>query len=178
MDETTTLARPYAVAVFKRAKESDAIEKWASELAFLSAVMADSGMRQAAANPKVRREAFVQSFVGLCEGYLDAEAQNFARLLIQNHRLELVGDIARLFEEYRAEDEGYVNVDVASAYDLTAEEQQKLAGTLDAALGRKARLKVTVDRELIGGVYIRAGDRVIDASVRGQVERLAKSLWN
>lgn len=178
MDETTTLARPYAVAVFKRAKESDAIEKWASELAFLSALMADARMRQAAANPKVRRDAFMQAFIGLCEDHLDAEAQNFARLLIQNHRLELVGDIARLFEAYRAEDEGYVSVDVASAFELSAEEQQKLAGTLDTALGRKARLKVTVDRELIGGVYIRAGDRVIDASVRGQVERLAKSLWN
>lgn len=178
MDEPITLARPYAVAIFKRAKECDAVEKWASELAFLSAIMADARMRQAAQNPKVRREALMQAFSGLCEGHLDAEAQNFARLLIQNHRLGLVDHIARLFEEYRAEDEGYVNVDVASAFELSAEEQQKLAGTLDAALGRKARLKVTVDRELIGGVFIRAGDRVIDASVRGQVERLAKSLWN
>jgi F-type H+-transporting ATPase subunit delta len=120
----------------------------------------------------------VQSFLDLCEGHLDGEGQNFARLLIQNHRLALIGDIAQLFGQYRADDEGYIDVDVASAYELSAEEQQKLAGTLDGALGKRAKLKVSIDRSLIGGVYIRAGDRVIDASIRGQIERLTKSLWN
>ena len=178
MGELTTLARPYAVAAFKRAKETGTTDKWTSELAFVSTLMQDDRLRQAVANPKVRRDALAENFLKLCEGQLDAEGQNFARLLIQNHRLNLVGDIAELFAQYRADDEGYVEVDVASAYELTEEQQQQLAGTLDVALGRQARLKVSVDDTLIGGVYIRAGDRVIDASVRGQIERLAKSLWN
>lgn len=100
------------------------------------------------------------------------------RLLIQNGRLNLVGVISNLFGEYRAVDEGYVDVDVASAYELSEEEKAKLSKTLDATLGRQSKLTVSVDKTLIGGVYIRAGDRVIDASVRGQIERLAKSLWN
>ena len=62
--------------------------------------------------------------------------------------------------------------------ELTAEEQASLGRTLDDALGRKARMTVTVDHDLIGGVFVRAGDRVIDASVRGQIERLAKKLRN
>ena len=178
MSELCTLARPYAVAAYRRAKETGTTEKWAAELAFLSAIMADARLQHAVANPKVRREALAQSFLGLCEGRLDGEGLNFARLLIQNHRLGLIGDIAELFGQYRADDEGYIDVDVASAYELSAEEQQKLAGTLDVALGKRARLKVSVDQSLIGGVYIRAGDRVIDASIRGQIERLTKSLWN
>jgi len=178
MTELTTLARPYAEAVFKRAKETGTMDNWTSQLSFLSAVMSDEQIKKAVSNPKVRRDVLAQSFLGLCEGQLDAEGQNLVRLLIRNKRLELVGVIKDLFSECRAEHEGYVDVDVASAFDLSAEEQNKLSKTLDATLGRKSRLNVSVDKGLIGGVYIRAGDRVIDASVRGQIERLAKSLWN
>lgn len=178
MSELVTLARPYAVAAYKRASETGTADQWSAHLAFLSAVMADQRMQAAASNPKVRREALVKAFLALCEGRLDSEGQNFLRLLIENNRLSLVGSIAELFEQYRAEHEGYVNVDVATAYELTAGEKTKLTKTLNKVLGKEARLKVSVDKNLIGGVYIRAGDRVIDASVRGQIERLAKSLWN
>ena len=178
MSELTTLARPYAEAAFKRAKETGSAEKWSDQLSFLSSVMSDDQMKKATSNPKVRRENLARSFLDLCDGQLDAEGQNFVRLLIQNGRLNLLGVISNLFGEYRAEDEGYVDVDVASAYELSEEEKAKLSNTLDATLRRQSRLNVSVDKNLIGGVYIRAGDRVIDASVRGQIERLAKSLWN
>lgn len=178
MSEANTLARPYAVAAFRRAKETASADAWASQLAFLSAVMADDQIRRAANNPQVRRDAFAQSFLGLCAGHLDKEGENFVRLLINNHRLNLVGEIADLFNQFRADDEGYIDVDVASAFELTEDDMAKLSASLDRTLGRKARLKGHIDDSLIGGVYIRAGDRVIDASVRGQIERLAKSLWN
>lgn len=178
MSESNTLARPYAVAAFRRAKETASADVWASQLAFLTAIMADDQIRRAAGNPRVRREAFTQSFLGLCAGHLDQEGENFVRLLIQNHRLSLVGQIAELFNQFRADDEGYIDVDVASAFELTEDDLAKLSASLDGILGRKARLTGKVDGNLIGGVYIRAGDRVIDASIRGQIERLAKSLWN
>jgi F-type H+-transporting ATPase subunit delta len=178
MSELTTLARPYAVAAFKRAKETGRTQQWSDQLAFLSAVMADGRMQQAVANPKARRESLAKSFMTLCEGQLDDEGQNYLRLLLQNHRLDLVATIASLFEQYRADDEGYVDVQVKSAYELTTEETEHLSKTLNAALGKTAKIVVEVDRDLIGGVFIRAGDRVIDASVRGQIERLAKKLRN
>jgi F-type H+-transporting ATPase subunit delta len=178
MSESNTLARPYAVAAFRRAKETASADKWASQLEFLSAVMADDRIGRASNNPKVRREAFAQAFLGLCAGHLDRDGENFVRLLIQNQRLNLLGEIAELFNQFRADDEGYVDVDVASAFELTDDDRTKLSASLDAALGRRARLRTRVDGNLIGGVYIRAGDRVIDASIRGRIERLAKSLWN
>jgi F-type H+-transporting ATPase subunit delta len=178
MTELTTLARPYAVAAYRRAKETKTTERWSDELAFVTIVMEDQRMKLAASNPRVRKEAFTASFLALCEGRLSSEAQNFVRLLVDNGRLDLIGEIASLFEEYRAADEGYVNVDVASAFDMTDAEQKKLAQVLDGALGKKAHLSVRTDNSLIGGVYIKAGDRVIDASIKGQLERLAKNLWN
>lgn len=178
MSELTTLARPYAVAVYQRAKETGTADRWADELAFLAAVMADERIAQAAANPKAKREDFTAAFLNLCQDRLDGEAENFVRLLIQNRRLGLVKQIAELYAEYKADDEGYVDVDVTSAFPLQKAEETKLAKVLDRFLDRKARLRTTVDKNLIGGVYIRAGDRVIDASIRGQIERLAKRLWN
>lgn len=178
MTELTTLARPYAVAAYRRAKATKSTARWADELAFVAIVMADERMKLAASNPRVRKEAFTASFLALCEGRLSAEAQNFVRILVENRRLDLIGQIASLFDEYRAADEGYINVDVASAFDLSDAEQKKLTQVLNGVLGRKAHLSVRIDSDLIGGVYIKAGDRVIDASIRGQLERLAKSLWN
>ncbi len=178
MGELTTLARPYAVAAYKRAKETGTAGQWADALSFLSTVMEDKGITQAAANPKTKREDFAAAFLGLCQGQLDAEAENFVRLLIQNRRLDLVKYIAELFQEYKAADEGYVDVDVTTAYPLEEQERGLLASGLERLLKKQARLRVFIDKRLIGGVYIRAGDRVIDASVRGQIERLAQRLWN
>lgn len=178
MAEYTTLARPYAVAVYRRAKETGTIPRWAEQLAFLCEVMSDDGIRRAASNPKARREDFTSAFLDLCRGHLEPEGESFVRLLIQNHRLDLIRYIADLYAQYQADAEGVVDVDVASAFDLSEEESSRLVATLERVLKKKPRLNATVDKSLIGGVYIRAGDRVIDASVRGQVERLAKRLWN
>ncbi|MGZ8217228.1 F0F1 ATP synthase subunit delta [Methylomagnum sp.] len=178
MSELTTLARPYAVAAYNRAKETGTTQQWADALAFLSVVMGNEQVVQAATNPKAKRADFTTAFLDLCQGHLDAEAENFVRLLIQNHRLDLVKQIAELFEAYKAEAEGYVDADVTTAYALDDNEWKTLESVIGRYLNKQARLRVFVDNSLIGGVYIRAGDRVIDASVRGQIERLAKRLWN
>lgn len=178
MEESTTLARPYAVAAFRYAKESGKTGEWANTLNFLAVVMADGRIQQASRNPRVNRDRFTELFLGLCDGYLGLGAENYVRLLIQNQRLNLLGEIAAQFANYRAEDEGYIDVAVVTAYDLTEDELKTLARTLESELGRKPVITVTVDERLIGGLLVRAGDRVIDASVRGQIERLAKNLMN
>lgn len=178
MSELTTLARPYAVAVYQRAKETGTAEKWADELEFLSALLDDERIAQAAANPKAKREDFTAAFLNLCQGHLGSESENFVRLLIENRRLSLVKQVAELFAEFKADDEGYVDVDVTTAFPLEDPDWGTLESVIGSFLRKKPRLRVTIDNRLIGGVYIRAGDRVIDASIRGQIERLAKRLWN
>lgn len=178
MSELATLARPYAVAAYKRAKETASTEKWSQTLAFLAIVMQDPRVAQAVANPKAKRDQFTHAFLDLCQGQLDAEGDNFVRLLIENRRLSLVKVISDLFEQYKADDEGYLDIEVCSAYALEDEEREQLTTVLQSTLGKQPRLSVTVDPSLIGGVFIKAGDRVIDASIRGQIQRLAKRLYN
>jgi F-type H+-transporting ATPase subunit delta len=176
MSELATLARPYAAAVFKRAKETHSTTMWSKSLAFMSAVLKNEDISVVVDNPKVNKERLSALMLDICQGHVNDENENFLNLLVHNNRLSLVPSIARLFEAYKAEDEGYVEVEVLTAYALSKEAKQTLAATLEKNLGKKIHMNVTVDKSLIGGVLVRAGDRVIDGSIRGRLQQLAKRL--
>jgi F-type H+-transporting ATPase subunit delta len=112
----------------------------------------------------------------ICRGQVNEEAENLLQLLVHNNRLTLVPIIAMLFETYKTDDEGFVNVEVVVAYAFSKEEKPKFASTLEKTLGKKVNMNVTVDKSLIGGVLVRAGDRVIDGSIRGQLQHMQKTL--
>ena len=107
---------------------------------------------------------------------LSAAGQNFIKLLVENRRLNVLSEIAALYEAQRAEAENTAVAQVVSAYPLTDEQLRKITGVLQKRLGRTVSLVNTVDKDLLGGVVIRAGDSVIDGSARGQLERLANAL--
>lgn len=176
MSELVTLARPYAAAVFKRAKETQSTATWSKNLAFMSAVLKNEDISVVVDNPKVNKERLSALMLDICQGHVNDENENFLKLLVHNNRLSLVPSIARLFEAYKAEDEGYVEVEVLTAYALSKDAKQTLAATLEKNLGKKIHMNVTVDKSLIGGVLVRAGDRVIDGSIRGRLQQLAKRL--
>lgn len=176
MSELATLARPYAAAVFKRSKETGTAEKWSKSLAFISAVLNDKETSVVVNNPKVSKERLSALMLDICQEQVDEEGANFLKLLVQNNRLTLAPTIAELFEALKAESEGYVDVEVATAYAFSKEEKQSFTSTLEKTLSKKVHMNVTVDKSLIGGVLVRAGDRVIDGSIRGQLQQLAKRL--
>lgn len=176
MSELATLARPYAAAVFKRAKETGSSEKWSKTLSFLSGVLNDSHMTALVNNPKVGSDRLLALVLDIGEGRLDQEGANFVKLLVQNRRLSLVPEIAKIFEEQRAEDEGYLDVDVYAAYEFSDEGKQDFAARLEKRFGKKVHMKVSVDKSLIGGVLVRAGDKVIDGSIKGQLQHMQKAL--
>ena len=176
MSELATLARPYAAAVFKRAKETHATAKWSQSLAFMSAVLMNKDISVVVDNPKVNKQRLLELMLDICQGHINDENENFLKLLINNNRLNLLTSIAKLFEAYKAEDEGYIDVEVISAYSLSKEAKHDLTTTLEKTLGKKIHMNVTVDKSLIGGVLVRAGDKVIDGSIRGRLQQLAKRL--
>ena len=176
MSELATLARPYAAAVFKRAKETHATAKWSQTLAFMSAVLNDENISVIVDNPKVNKERLSALMLDICQGQINQENENFLKLLVNNNRLSLLPSIAKLFEAFKAEDEGYVEVEVLTAYSLSKEAKQDFTATLEKTLGKKIHMNVTVEKSLIGGVLVRAGDRVIDGSIRGRLQQLAKRL--
>ena len=176
MSELATLARPYAVAIFKRAKETDSAKTWSKNLAFLAAVLTNKSISGVVDNPKIGKSALSTLLLDICEGQLDQEGSNFLKLLIENNRLSLIAAIAEIFETYKAEDEGSIDVDVTTAFAFTKESKQSFNATLEKVFGKKINMKIAVDSSLIGGVLVRAGDQVIDGSVRCQLQQLAQRL--
>jgi len=176
MSELSTLARPYAEAVFKRALESNSAAEWSEMLAFLSVVIQDQEMSVTIANPKVSQQQLTELLLDICQDQLKEEGVNLVKLLVQNDRIILTPQISELYESYKAEHEGYVDVDVMSAYALSKEEQKKFASKLEKKLDKKVHITTSVDKSLIGGFLAKAGDTVIDGSIKGQLQQLAKKL--
>jgi F-type H+-transporting ATPase subunit delta len=174
--DTTTIARPYAEAVFARADETDKLDLWSEMLELLSAVVLDPRMAGAAANPLFDREDLASLMLEIGGGRLTDEGANLVKLLIHNSRLTLLPEIARLFDELKAEKDRMLKVHVISAFALKPAQEKQLAESLKKKLGREVSITSEKDPELIGGVHIRAGDMVIDGSVRGRLQQLANEL--
>jgi F-type H+-transporting ATPase subunit delta len=176
MAELATLARPYAEAAFKRAKETSTVAEWSAQLQFLAVVAKDPDIIAIAANPKISKEKITELLLDISADQVRGEAINLIKLLIVNGKLTLLPKIAELYEEHKAEDEGYVNVELYSAFVLTKAEQNKYSVMLEKQLHKKVNVEVLLDKSLIGGILAKAGDKVIDGSIRGQIQQLAKRL--
>lgn len=176
MAELTTLARPYAKAAFEHAQAHQQLANWSAMLGLAAAVSLDDTMQRVLKAPRLTSTEKATTFNEVCGDKFDAQAQNFIRVIAENDRLALLPDVFALFELYKAEQEKSIDVDVTSAFALSDEQQDKLAKVLSARLGREVRLHAAEDATLIGGVLIRAGDLVIDGSVRGKLAKLAEAL--
>lgn len=176
MNEYQTIARPYAQAVFDLAKVGGNYEDWSQALVWMSAIADDDQIHELAQNPKVDDVYLVQIFEDIAGDKLFAEARNFLRLVVANGRLFALSLIAARFENMRAEAEGTIEAELISARAVTDQQQTTLARSLSRKLGREVSLQVVEDPELIGGAVLRAGDMVIDASVKSQLQKLAANL--
>jgi F-type H+-transporting ATPase subunit delta len=176
MTERATLARPYAEAVYRLASQRKALKPWSEMLQLAVAVTQDPQVVALAENPRVPRTRFVDFLLNVCGKQLDNEGANFIRLLSENHRLELLPVITVLYEELRASAEGRIEVEVVSAYEISATQIKAIAGALKRRLGRDIDLATRIDPALLGGIVVHAGDLVIDGSVHGKLRALATYL--
>ncbi|QKE65165.1 F0F1 ATP synthase subunit delta [Aquipseudomonas campi] len=176
MAELTTLARPYAKAAFEHAQAHQQLASWSAMLGLAAVVSQDDTLQRVLKAPRLTSTEKATTFNEVCGDKFDAQARNFISIVSEHNRLDLLPEIAALFELYKAEQEKSVDVEVTSAFALSTEQQDKLAKVLSARLSREVRLHATEDATLIGGVVIRAGDLVIDGSVRGKVAKLAEAL--
>lgn len=176
MAELTTLARPYAKAVFDAAQDQKAVDLWDQALAFVAQVAADQEVRTILAKPGLSEQRKAQLLIDCFDEQLPEALSNFLSILAENKRLALLPSIAELFSLYRADLERTVKMQMSTAFEMTAEQQQKLIDALTRKLERKVELESSVDQSLIGGVVIRTGDLVIDASVRGKLARMANAV--
>jgi F-type H+-transporting ATPase subunit delta len=176
MAELTTIARPYAEAIFKRAGETSQYQDWSETLQLMAEIASDETMAEVISGAQLSRNDKAEIFIEVGADKFDQEAKNLIRLLAENGRLGLMPEIAALYEIQRAEAEGSIDAEMISAYAVSDAQRSKVADSLKARLGREINLSVTIDESLIGGAIIRAGDMVIDGSVRGKLDKLASTV--
>ena len=176
MAELSTVARPYAEAVFRLARDSDELTAWSGRLKFAAQVVADPQMRVLIADPNVSAGRVSDLLISLLGASLGDTGANLIRLLAKNRRLPLLAEIEAQFEALKAHAEGKLEAHIISALDMSDAQVSELAGALKTKYGREVEVSVSVDPALIGGVVVAIGDRVMDGSVRGRLQKMAFSL--
>ena len=173
MAEKATIARPYAKAAFESARQHSALERWSKVLATASSVVQDERVAGLLSSPRVTPEQLSGLIADIVGSDLDEQTRNFLATLASNRRLSLLPEIASMYEGLRAEAENTADVQVVSAVELNEAQKQRLASALKQRLKREVRLHCEVDASLIGGAIVRAGDFVIDGSLKARLDRLA-----
>lgn len=177
MAELSTIARPYAEALFATAKgNQDALASWSSLVNELAAVASLDDVRNALTDPRIIAAQRIELFTGLIKSPLSDAARNFIELLIQNGRILLLPEIAQQFDQLKNQFEGTALANITSAFELSDSQVQELLSGLEKKFGLKLKPAVTVDPALIGGVRVVVGDQVLDTSVQAQLARMRDTL--
>jgi F-type H+-transporting ATPase subunit delta len=174
--ESITLARPYAEAAFKLAREANSLELWSQSLAVLESIIADERIASRLGDPNVAAADLENLVLGVLGEQLDGFGRNFVQVLIANDRLGLVHDIRGIFEKLKLEHEGVLEAQIESAFAIDDAQTAELVRKLESRHKRKVRAQVSVKPELIGGVRIIVGDKVFDATVRGHLDAMSTAL--
>lgn len=177
MAELSTIARPYAEALFAAANEDPAgLASWSALVGELAQVAGLSDVREALTDPRLTNADRTELFIGLIKTPLSQWARNFVELLVNNHRILALPQIAEQFEELKNQREGTALAQIISAFPLDDKQVQELVAGLEKKFGLKLKPSVTIDASLIGGVRVVVGDQVLDTSVRAQLVRMRDKL--
>ena len=183
MADNNTVARPYAQAVFDIAKESSDLGEWSDSLAIAGQLLADHELVEYLGNPGFSNEQRLEFMTGLFKqagatllaGGND-KGTNFLKLLLENRRVAVLPEIAEHYEAQKAKIQNTVDAVVTSATELSKSQVDDIAQALKQRLGCDVNIETEIDENLIGGAVIRAGDVVIDGSLRARLEGLATAL--
>lgn len=175
--EFATVARPYARAAFSFALDrEDGLAAWSRMLGLLAAAVGAETVRSALDNPQLTTDDEMRLVASIMDDDLTPEGHNFVAVLAENGRLALVPTIAEMFERLKRDYQRTMDVDVVSAYEVSAPQKVALSEALERMLQRNVNLSSEVDESLIGGAVIRAEDTVIDDSVKGRLRKLSQVL--
>ena len=183
MADNNTIARPYAQALFELANDAGKLGPWSEALDVAGQLLADGQVAEYLSSPALNNEQRLDFLSGLFAsagikllGGDDKYGTNFLKLLLENRRAAVLPEIAEHFEQLKAKIENVVDVTVTSATALNQDQQNTISKALRQRLGRDVKLETEIDENLIGGAVIRAGDVVIDGSLRARLEGLSNAL--
>jgi F-type H+-transporting ATPase subunit delta len=177
MAENTTVARPYAEALFEAAKvDAQGPEIWGVQLDRLAQLVGMQDVRAAMSDPRLNHAQRYEILVALCQTPLLPGMQNFVNVLIENNRLLMLPIIAQQFQALKDDAQGVAQAEILSAFPLSDEQVSSLVALLEPKFKLKLKPHVTVDASLIGGVRVVVGDHVFDTSVQAQLTRMRDAL--
>ncbi|MDH3439207.1 MAG: F0F1 ATP synthase subunit delta [Gammaproteobacteria bacterium] len=185
MADNNTIARPYARAVFRVARENNALAEVAASLDAGRQILADGQVTRFLANPSLSDEQRLEFLTNLFARAAGKDSVfagssdhgvNFLKLLLEYGRVNVLPEIADRFDALKADVENTLDVTVTSATALSAPQQKEIEAALKSRLGRDVNLSTEIDEGLIGGAVVRAGDVVIDGSLRARLESLSNAL--
>lgn len=176
MAQMITVARPYAEAAFDLARDDGTLPAWADGLAMAAQVVADERVEQILGSPRVDAAAKTGLIIDVCGDALDQKQQNLIRLLIEKGRILALPEISRQFHALREQHERTIEAQLISAQPVDDAARKRLEAALSKQLDRQVTLETEVDETLIGGAIVRAGDLVIDGSVRGRLAKLTGAI--
>jgi F-type H+-transporting ATPase subunit delta len=169
-----SMAGRYASALFELAKEQRQLEQVERDLASLQAMLAGSAdLRRLVLSPVISAENQAKALAAVLEkAGISGLTANFVKLIAKNRRLFAAGDMMKAFRALVARERGEVSADVASAHPLTPEQMQLLSDTLRTSIGKNVRIDTRVDPNLLGGLVVKVGSRMIDSSLRTKLNNL------
>ncbi|MDF2939752.1 MAG: synthase subunit delta [Gammaproteobacteria bacterium] len=176
MATASTIARPYAKAAFEYAKEQHAEKAWSTALDNLARLFENKEIQGLLHHPKLTQKELAEVLLEKSLNSLDASIQNFVKILAENSRLSLLPEISLAYEEHVAESQKVCQAILISAEQVDSNYIEQIKKALSKKLNQSVELETEIDESLIGGAIIKAGDLVIDGSVKGQLNRLAQEL--
>lgn len=176
MAELTTIARPYAEAAFRIARDANALPVWSQMLRFVSDVVADPQVAAALDNPKLTAADKAALLLSIGGERLDATGRSFVRVLVEADRVAVLPQIRELFETLKNDADGVAKARIETAYALSDAQLSELTAALEKRFGKKIEAIVDVDPALVGGARITVGDAVIDGTIQAQLAAMATQL--
>ena len=176
MAEIITAARPYAQAAFEVAQKQSDLQGWSEMLRAISEIVSQPELGALVKNPRVQKSQLDGLLISMLGKQATQNQQNFIKILVDNQRLLMLPEISSIFDILKSEAERSLNVVIDSAFEVTAEQQQSLIQSLKKRLGKEIKLECKVNKDLLGGVVIRAGDKVIDGSATARLRELSTAL--
>jgi F-type H+-transporting ATPase subunit delta len=171
-------ARRYAEAAFQVATRDDTLDTWRSELDLAAGIAGDERVLKVLRNPAIpveRRSDVLSEMLG---SHASGPVLNLIQLLLRRGRIEELPRVAEQFRRLDDERQGITQATATSATALTPDEVRAITARLEQSTGGRIELDVQVDPSLLGGLVVRVGDRLIDGSVRGRLERLRNQLMS
>jgi len=174
--EYSSIARPYAEAVFSHAIDKDNLANWSEMLEFMATAVVDEAMSSVIGNPEFDKESLTKLLLDIGGGRINDECQNLVKLLVVNNRVTVLPEISAQFEALKNQNEGAIDVVITSAFDMKPAQEKVITEALKKKFSSGINISNNTNPDLIGGIHIKAGDVVIDGSIKGQLQKLANEL--